>query len=145
MGMSTSHGDDGRPRPTVNVTPLVDVALVVLIIFMMVTPMITKTFWLNLPKEPDEAEPVTPPPPDEENQPLVMVVDEQGNIHINTIPIDRSELGVRLPRMLAKQKQPVLYFHAKDAVPYGVAVEAMDAARGAGARSIAILTEKPAE
>ena len=46
--------------PTINITPLVDVVLVVLIIFMIVTPMVTKTFWLNLPPKDDSKE---PPPP----------------------------------------------------------------------------------
>jgi biopolymer transport protein TolR len=144
MGMTTTGGHNGQPHPTVNVTPLVDIALVVLIIFMVVTPMMTKTFWLNLPKKPDEAQAATPPP-DEKNEPLVMTVAANGAIQINRHPIDRGELATRLPRMLAAQKQQVLYFDADDDVPYGVAVETMDLARSAGARSIAILTEKLAD
>jgi biopolymer transport protein ExbD len=117
----------------------VDVALVVLIILMVVTPMMTKTFWLNLPKKDDRQQPS--PPPDPNNQPLVLTVDKQGVIRVNKTVLTRDEIGQRLPRMLAAKAQKVLYFDAHDGVPYGTAVEVMDLARGGGARSIAMLTQ----
>ncbi len=138
MAMTSSSG--GRnPAPIMNVTPLVDVALVVLIIFMMVTPMMTKTFWINLPPKPDEKQ--TPSPPPESQDPLVMTVDRAGVIRLNQTILEKNELGQRLPRMLAATGQKVVYFDAHDQAPYGVAAEAMDLARAAGARSIAILTK----
>lgn len=142
MGMNVGGGSKGRKpqaTPNVNVTPLVDVALVVLIIFMVVTPLMTKTFWLNLPKK-EKKEPKTPPP-SEANQPLVMTVDQAGVLRINKTVVDKQELLDRLPRMLAAKKHKVLYFDAHDEVPYGTAVEALDLSRAGGARSIAILTE----
>jgi len=73
MGMALGgSGKNNLPTPNVNVTPLVDVALVVLIIFMMVTPLMTKTFWLNLPERDDKQ--ATPPPPNPNNEPLVLTV-----------------------------------------------------------------------
>lgn len=122
-----------------NVTPLVDVALVVLIIFMVVTPMLTKTFWLNLPNK-EEQKDKTPPPP-QSSEPLVMTVDQDGVIRVNKTILQKHELAERLPRMLAAKKSKILYFDAHDRVAYGQAVEAMDLSRAAGARSIAILTE----
>ena len=70
MGMNVRGGDGKRPSPNVNVTPLVDVALVVLIIFMVVTPLMTKTFWLNIPPKPDEK--AAKKDKDDANKPLVM-------------------------------------------------------------------------
>lgn len=142
MGMALGNGgNDKHPVPTLNVTPLIDVALVVLIIFMVVTPMLMKQFWLNLPKkEQEEKEP--PPETDDANKPLVMTVDPDGTIRINQTALARGEIRERLPRMIAAKRQKVLYFDAHDDVPYGVAVEAMDLARAGGARSIAMLTEK---
>jgi biopolymer transport protein TolR len=141
MGMSTGGGGtDKHPTPVVNVTPLVDITLVVLIIFMVVTPLMTKTFWLNLPKQEDEKS--QKPPPSEANQPLVMTLDEKGVIRINKTVLTKGEIEDRLPRMLAAKKQKVLYFDAHDDVAYGATVETMDAARRGGARSIAILTQK---
>ena len=139
MGMSAGGGGGKNPTPQVNVTPLVDVALVVLIIFMVVTPLMTKTFWLNLPPKPEESQPK--PPKKDKDPPVVMTVDPDGTIRINKKPIDRARLPTELPRMLASQDKPVLFFDAKDATDYGTAVEVMDLARASGARSIAILTK----
>lgn len=134
-----------QPVPTINVTPLVDVILVVLIIFMMVTPMMMKTFWLNVPKkvEPDAAQEAGED--DEANSPLVMLVSKDGTIRINEHVIAKNEIKTRLPRLLAAKDNKVLYFDASDEAPYRVAVEAMDLSRAAGARSIAIMTKKAAE
>jgi biopolymer transport protein ExbD/biopolymer transport protein TolR len=141
MGMNIGGGGrKGQPTPAVNVTPLVDVTLVVLIIFMVMTPMMTKTFWLNLPDKPDENQ-EEKPKPKERVEPLVMTVDDQGVIRVNKTVLEKSEIAGRLPRMLAAQKQKVLYFDAHDKVSYGAASEAMDLSRAAGARSIAILTK----
>jgi biopolymer transport protein ExbD len=140
MGMSIGSGDGNHPAPQMNVTPLVDVALVILIIFMVVTPLMTKVFWLHLPKKGDSAEKRSAPP-STANQPLVMTLDKQGAIRVNKSVLKRDEIPSRLPRMLAAQKRPVLYFDAHDDVTYGEALKVMDLARTGGARSIAILTE----
>jgi biopolymer transport protein ExbD len=140
MGMNVGgSGKKGQPTPDVNVTPLVDVTLVVLIIFMVMTPLMTKTFWLNLPDKPEER--AEKPKPQEKVEPLVMTVDSEGTIRVNKTVLQKEEIVSRLPRMLAGQSQKVLYFDAHDHVPYGTASEAMDLSRAAGARSIAILTK----
>jgi len=142
------RGKKPQPKPTINVTPLVDVILVVLIIFMMVTPMMMKTFWLNVPKaaEPAAAEqPAAPVDDDEAKRPLVMTVDREGKIRINRHEVPVAELGERLPRLLAAKENKVLYFDAADEAPYGVAASVMDASRAAGAQSIAILTQRIAD
>jgi biopolymer transport protein TolR len=141
VGSSGKGGKRRQPAPSMNVTPLVDVALVVLIIFMVVTPLMTKTFWLNLPKQDDKEKP-EPPPTDDANKPLVVTVDKQGTIRVNQTAVSRSELEQRLPRMIAAKRQKVIYFDAHDDLPYGKAVEVMDLSRVGGARSIAILTQK---
>ena len=123
--------------PTINITPLVDVVLVVLIIFMIVTPMVTKTFWLNLPPKDDSKE----PPPPSDNKPLVMTVDKAGVIRINTTVLAKAEIRDRVPRMLAAKDQKVLYFDAASDASYAAAIEAMDLSRAGGVKSIAILTE----
>jgi biopolymer transport protein TolR len=146
MGMSLGGGGGGKhAEPEVNVTPLVDVALVVLIIFMVVAPMTVKTFWLNLPKKDDQNQP-PPQDVDEANKPLVMTIAKDGVIRVNKTVVPREEIADRLPRMLAAkaENKRLLYFDAHDDVPYGTAVEVMDLSRAAGARSIAILTSKVA-
>jgi biopolymer transport protein TolR len=139
MAFAVGGKSDGRPKPNVNVTPLVDIVLVLLIIFMVMTPMMTKTFWLNVPKEQDEKKPA--PPPNANNEPLVLTVDKAGVIRINKTILQKVEIASRLPRMLAAKKSKIIYFDAHNDTPYGAAMEAMDLARAAGARSIALLTE----
>lgn len=147
-GSSGKRGRQVHTVPTINVTPLVDVILVVLIIFMLVTPMMMKTFWLNVPKavEPDQQQNTEATPDDDESkQPLVMTVSKDGVIRINEHVIAKAELQARIPRLLAAKQNKVLYFDANDEAEYGVAVEAMDLSRAAGARSIAIMTKNVAK
>ena len=139
MGVSLGggKGKKGTALPAINITPLVDVVLVVLIIFMIVTPMVTKTFWLNLPPKDDKSEPVPP----SDNKPLVMTVDKAGVIRVNTTVLTKREVRERVPRMLAAKDQKVLYFDAHSDASYAAAIEAMDLSRAGGVKSIAILTE----
>jgi biopolymer transport protein TolR len=138
MGASLGGGNKKEgSTPTINITPLVDVVLVVLIIFMIVTPMVTKTFWLNLPPKSDDKEPLPP----SDNKPLVMTVDKAGVIRMNTTVISKADIRDRVPRMLAAKDQKVLYFDAASDASYAAAIEAMDVSRSGGVKSIAILTE----
>jgi biopolymer transport protein ExbD/biopolymer transport protein TolR len=139
MGASLGGGGGKKSgsTPSINITPLVDVVLVVLIIFMIVTPMAMKTFWLNLPPKNESKE----PPPPSDNKPLIMTVDKAGVIRMNTTVIGKNEIKDRVPRMLAAKDQKVLYFDAANDASYAAAIEAMDLSRSGGVKSIAILTE----
>jgi biopolymer transport protein TolR len=106
-----------------------------------VTPLLAKQFWLNLPKKDDTAK--LEPPPEDRDKPVVLTVDQSGVIRINRTEVQRAELKERLARIFAARSDNVLYFDADDEAAYAVAVDAMDAARMGGARTIAILTEKP--
>jgi biopolymer transport protein TolR len=138
VNLGGSTGKKQRAAPNINVTPLVDVVLVVLIIFMIVTPMMIKTFWLNLPKQ-EKTEKHEPQPTD--NKPIVLTVDKAGVIRVNQTVLGKHEVSERIPRMLSAKNQRVLYFDAHDEAAYGRAVEALDLARAGGVKSIAMLTE----
>jgi biopolymer transport protein ExbD/biopolymer transport protein TolR len=124
-----------------NVTPLVDVVLVLLIIFMVITPLLTKQFYVHAP--PKEQDKPQPPQPNDDTQ-VVLRMDKQGALTINGEPITREALPEKLKRIFAARDQDVLFFDAVDDAPYGDAVQVMDEARGAGAITIGILTEPPA-
>jgi biopolymer transport protein ExbD/biopolymer transport protein TolR len=124
-----------KVQPAVNVTPLVDVVLVLLIIFMVVTPLLAKQFWVHVPKDEKDK---PPPPEQEEKIPLVMTVDKDGTIRINREEIARDDIKVRLPRMFAARGDHVLVFDADNEANYGEVMQAMDEARGAGAITIAV-------
>jgi len=138
--MNLSSGRAKGVTPAMNVTPLVDVVLVLLIIFMVVTPLVAKQFWLNLPKTDKTEE--TPPPQIDADKPVVLTVDAKGTLRINRQEVARAELKDKLQRIFAARKDQILFFDAGDDVPYGIATEAMDIARTGGARTISILTEK---
>ena len=138
MAMNVSAGKTKGVTPNMNVTPLVDVVLVLLIIFMVVTPLLTKQFWLNLPKKDTEES----PPMVDADKPVVLTVDAQGVIRINKQAVERGELKARLERIYAARKDQILFFDAGDGVPYGAAAEIMDVARTGGARTISMLTER---
>ena len=121
-----------------NITPLVDVVLVLLIIFMVVTPLLAKNFALNLPKKEENV----PPPPADAEQNLVVTVHKDGSIFINQLKVEKGDLAQKLNRLLAAKSDKAIYFDAEDGTPYGLAVEAMDLSRGGGAKTVAILTEK---
>ena len=139
MGMNVDSGGGGKKRatPTINITPLVDVVLVVLIIFMIVTTMMTRTFSLNLPK--DDKKDV--PPSDTDMKPVVLTVDRGGVIRANQTVLSKQEVKDRVIRMLAAKNQKTLFFDAHDQVPYATAVEVIDLVRAGGVKSIAMLTE----
>ena len=126
--------------PNINVTPLVDVVLVLLIIFLVVTPLMSKTFWVHLPKQ--EKEEITPEEKDQDpTPPLVLRIGEGNTIQVNGVDIDFDELPLRLKRMFAAREDHVLFFDADDAAEYGFAVAVLDQAREGGAVTIAPLTK----
>lgn len=142
MDLGGGSGKPGRAVPNINVTPLVDIVLVVLIIFMIVTLMATKTFSLLVPPKPeDKQEKQTPP---SEVKTVVMTVDKAGVIRVNQTVLKKGEIPKRLPRLMAGAGQRVLYFDAHDEATYGTALQAMDLSRAAGVKSIAILTQNVA-
>ena len=130
----------GEPRPDMNVTPLVDVVLVLLIIFMVITPLLAKTFWIHTPKqekeEVDARELQTDP-----ISPLVLRVGADRSLELNGTTVTYEELPGRLRRVFAARTDHVLFFDADDRAAYGFVVQVMDQAREGGAVTIAALTE----
>jgi biopolymer transport protein TolR len=140
MGMSVGgSAKRSEIRPVMNVTPLVDVVLVLLIIFMVVTPLLTKQFWLNLPKKEESAQVA---PPDETANNLVVMVSKEGALKVNAEEIPKVEFKHRLERMMAVRSEKVVYFDAEDGASYATVAEALDLSRQGGATTIAILTDK---
>lgn len=141
--MAIALGTAGRGKgltPDMNVTPLIDVVLVLLIIFMAMAPLMGRKFWVHTPqqeKEEVEKEELAKDP----NPPLVLRIEADQSIAINGVVVGPDELSMRLRRMFAARDDHVLFFDAADDVPLGYAVEIMDLARGGGAVTIATLTE----
>jgi biopolymer transport protein TolR len=134
-----SGGSSKTVAPQMNVTPLIDVVLVLLIIFMVITPLLSKNFWVHLPKQ--EKQEVEPEELQQDPEPpLVMKLGPGRTITVNNQEIAAEELVERLKRMFAARSDHVLFFDATDDVEYGFAVEMLDKAREGRAVTIAPLT-----
>jgi len=129
-------------KPAMNITPLVDIVLVLLIIFMTVAPTLVKQFFVQLPpKKEDKQAEVNP---DDKNKPVVLKVKKDGALELSGNVIEKVGLRDKLKRVLAaKNGDHTVFFVADDQAPYGAAVEAMDIARAGGAAPLTVLTEKP--
>jgi biopolymer transport protein ExbD len=141
MGVELETGGGNKRaavKPVMNITPLVDVVLVLLIIFMVVTPMLSKQVWLNVPPKPEENQP--PPPPDA-IPPLVLTVEKDGTTKVNGEAIPREELNARLMRMLNARPDKVVFFDADSSLDYGRALDVMDQVRGGGVETLAVLAD----
>jgi len=139
VAISLGPDDGKRVAPQMNVTPLVDVVLVLLIIFMVITPLLTKNFWVHTPKQ--EKEEVERQQLDDDPTPLLVLrVGGDRSVNVNGADVPFPELADRLKRMFAARDDHILFFDAADDAEYGFAVEVMDQAREGGAVTIAALT-----
>ena len=141
MAMNVGGSDSKNVTPNMNVTPLVDVVLVLLIIFIVITPQLTKKFWVHTPKQEKkeiEQKDLTQDP----SPPLVLRVTKEKGINVNGTDVAFPELPDRLRRMFAARDDHVLFFDAEDEVEYGFAVEVLDQARAGGAVTIAPLINR---
>src|SRR5262245_47843875 len=114
MAMNVGGGGDRKMvTPNMNVTPLVDVVLVLLIIFIVITPQLTRKFWVHTPKqEKKEVEPqnLTQDP----SPPLVLRVDDQKHLNVNGAEVEFQELPGRLRRVLSEHGARALYIYEDD-------------------------------
>ena len=140
MNVGAAPGKKGKPQPEMNVTPLVDVVLVLLIIFMVIMPLMPAHFWVHVPDKPDPDEEITPPDPNQQ-QPIVISVNPEGQFQINREIVPDDEFAPKLKRVLIARQERKVFFDAADDAPYSRAVRALDLARVGGAAHIAVLTE----
>src|SRR6476619_6414375 len=139
MEVGSAGGKPGRATPSMNVTPLVDVMLVLLIIFMVITPLLAKQFWLYLPNKPDPQD--THEQPDDPNAPppVVILVMKTGEIKLGPESVPLDQLAFKLKRVLAAAEQRTVFFDAEDDAPFGVSMKVMDVARKGGGAKIVVL------
>ncbi|HZR08849.1 MAG TPA: biopolymer transporter ExbD [Myxococcales bacterium] len=145
--MAMAVGAGKGPRSDINITPLVDVVLVLLIIFMVLTPLMEKEIGVRVPEEVPPEMLNEPPPPDLTQ--IVFKVDESGIWHLNNetltdqTAVDRLKAYYRLAKSKeATQGPPVIFFDADDKTKYVRAVKALDTIRDSSSGwTIGMMTE----
>jgi len=132
--MAMSGGNPGSSLSNeINVTPMIDVLLVLLIIFMMVIPMSRKAIDLQLP-DPTPDNTNSGPPPSQ----IVLEVLPGGAFRINTQPVAKADLAKKLKEIYDGRPDKIIFVKGDPAVKYSDVISAMDAARGSGVKVIAM-------
>ncbi|SRR5258708_6518490 len=136
MAFVVGNGRKGAPQGDINVTPLIDVVLVLLIIFMVMTPVMLKEIVAKVPEKQTE---LVPQPPGE--NPIVVELSAADALILNGEAVSPNDLGVKVAERLQHDRQKVVFFRVDDHANYGRAVRLMDVCKGAGARTLGIVTK----
>jgi len=123
-----------HPLSEINVTPFVDVMLVLLIIFMVTAPMMQQGVDVDLPE-------TTTQPIRVKDEPLILTVQKDGKVHIGRREIPQAELREKLAAIFEGRDSRELFLRADKEAPYGMVVKALAAAREAGATKLGMVTE----
>jgi biopolymer transport protein TolR len=130
-------GAKGGVKSDINVTPLVDVMLVLLIIMMVIAPMLNQGVQLTLPDANNSN-----PKPDTSDQ-TVVSIDAAGQLYVNALgPIAQGEVVKRLTDTFEQKGQKLVYLKGDTDAPYGAIMDMMDALRKAQIDQVALITEK---
>jgi biopolymer transport protein TolR len=135
MAMAGVGGSPGAYKSDINITPLVDVVLVLLIIFMVITPLLQVGYDVKVPPK---ATVDTPPPSLDQ---LIVSVTAGKSIYLNKERLDKQSLSLRLSEILKNRRDKTVFFSADDSVTYGEVATVMDLVRTAGANNIGIVLE----
>ena len=132
----TSGGNNNSFMSDINVTPFVDVMLVLLIIFMVTAPMMTQGVDVALPEA--TAEPL---PAEKEN--LIISIDNQTTVFINDVPVTVEDLNEKLKRIMNNRSDREVYLKADKDIPYGTVVRVMSEIKLAGVEKLGMVTMPP--
>ena len=126
-------GNDKGFMGEINVTPFVDVMLVLLIIFMVTAPMMVEGVNVDLPE-------TTAQPLESEKEPLVVTIDKEGQVFINDFKTSRDIFATKLSKVLEARQDRTVYLKADKTIPYGVVMQVMSEIRSTGVAKLGMVT-----
>jgi biopolymer transport protein ExbD len=129
-------GQRGAVKADINVTPLVDVMLVLLIIMMLVAPMLQKGVDVKLPTAAN-----TTDKPETQGQ-TVVGIQANKQVYLNSVPVRQADLGTRVADALESQTEKIVLIKADEDVDYATVMETMDNLRAAGVEDMGLITER---
>src|SRR3989338_8494088 len=145
MGMNIQSGGGGgwrggyrksyRPMSEINVTPFIDVMLVLLIVFMVTAPLLSAGIPVDLPKT--EAASVS----EKDDKPLEVAVNKKGDIYIGETKVTAAELLVKLAAITGDDKERRVFIKADQGLAYGKVMEILGSINKAGYKKVALITE----
>lgn len=138
MSVFRKRSHSNKPLAEINVTPLVDVMLVLLIIFMVTAPMLSMGIDVNLPKVKSKSVDVA-------EEKLVLTINESKEIFLNKTKMQLGELNSKLEAIFSNRIDREIFLRADKNVPYGFVVEVMSEVRKAGVDKLGMITEPPEE
>jgi biopolymer transport protein ExbD/biopolymer transport protein TolR len=138
MALVTRHEGD-KVNSNINVTPMVDVMLVLLIIFMVITPMVQNKVNVDLTKSID----AIPMPDADHEDSAVVAITRDGHVYLGANQISSADLGPKISDMLQNKTNKEVYLRADQRANYGVVMDAIDNIRTSGTDTLGILTEQP--
>ena len=136
MGMSVGGG--GGPKSDINMTPIIDVLLVLIIIFMVITPLTPKGLEALVPQ---------PPPPGQkqtlsDQRTVVIVIDANHHLMINSEDTDEANMGNRLTEIFKTRAERVVFVKGDPSIEFSYVAKAIDIAHGAGIDKVGLMTAK---
>lgn len=138
--MAAKLGKALAAKSDVNITPLIDILLVLLVIFMVITPLIPSGLDTAVPQPPPPGTP--PPPPDEENRTVVVSIDDRNQIMINKAESDLRTLGTQLQDIFKTRNDRTIFVNADPELLFNDVIQVIDIAKGSGVDKVGLMTEQ---
>lgn len=138
--MAVKYGKKLAASSDINITPLIDILLVLLVIFMVITPLIPSGLDTAVPQPPPPGTP--PPPPDEENRTIVVSIDDRGQIRINQDQSDLRSLGTQLQDIFKTRNDRTIFVNADPELLFNDVIQVIDIAKGSGVDKVGLMTEQ---